>query len=73
MNELPSNLKEIIKFINSEDCNKYISLAYKNNLNNLGVDRALNLVGASKTNKDIIVIDAGTLPMTDYLDSSKII
>lgn len=72
MNELPSNLKEIIKFINSEDCNKYISLAYKNNLNNLGVDRALNLVGASvKTNKDIIVIDAGTATTIDYLDSSK--
>ena len=72
MNELPSDLKEIIKFINSEDCNKYISLAYKNNLNNLGVDRALNLVGASvKTNKDIIVIDAGTATTIDYLDSSK--
>ena len=72
MNELPSDLKEIIKFINSEDCNKYISLAYKNNLNNLGVDRALNLVGASvKTNKDIIVIDAGTATTIDYLDSRK--
>jgi type III pantothenate kinase len=72
MNELPSDLKEIIKFINSEDCNKHISLAYKNNLNNLGVDRALNLVGASvKTNKDIIVIDAGTATTIDYLDSSK--
>ncbi len=71
-NELPSDLKEIIKFINSEDCNKDISLAYKNNLNNLGVDRALNLVGASvKTNKDIIVIDAGTATTIDYLDSNK--
>ena len=72
MNELPIDLKEIIKFIKSEDCNKHISLAYKNNLNNLGVDRALNLVGASvKTNKDIIVIDAGTATTIDYLDSSK--
>tara|TARA_B100000989_G_scaffold7505_1_gene5218 strand:+ start:4275 stop:5012 length:738 start_codon:yes stop_codon:yes gene_type:complete len=72
MNELPSDINEIIKFINSEDCNQYISLAYKNNLNNLGVDRALNLVGASvKTNKDIIVIDAGTATTIDYLDFNK--
>jgi len=72
MNEMPNEINGILKFLKPEDCSKYISLAYKNNLNNLGMDRALNLVGASvKTKKDVIVIDAGTATTIDYLDSNK--
>ena len=56
MNEIPNEINGMFKFLKPEDCSKYISLAYKNNLNNLGMDRALNLVGASvKTKKDVII------------------
>ena len=45
--ELPENIKNRLEFFSSKDCEKYISPAYKKNVNRLGVDRALNLVGAS--------------------------
>jgi type III pantothenate kinase len=70
--ELPFETKNILKFFNSEDCQKYISLAYKKNINRLGADRAINLVGASKKTKtDLVVIDAGTATTIDYLDSAQ--
>ena len=70
--ELPLNIKNILKFFKTKDCQKYISLAYSKNINRLGVDRALNLVGASqKTKNDLIVIDAGTATTIDYLDSNQ--
>jgi len=70
--ELPENIKNRLEFFSSKDCEKYISPAYKKNVNRLGVDRALNLVGASyQTKNDLIVIDAGTATTIDYLDSTK--
>jgi len=72
INELPSDIKNILKFFKTEDCQNYISIAYKKNINRLGVDRALNLVGASqKTKNDLIVVDAGTATTIDYLDANK--
>jgi type III pantothenate kinase len=70
--ELSFETKNILKFFKSEDCQKYISLAYKKNINRLGPDRAINLVGASKKTKtDLVVIDAGTATTIDYLDSDQ--
>lgn len=70
--ELPFEIKSILNFFNSEDCQKHLSLAYEKNICRLGADRAINLVGASKkTQSDLIVIDAGTATTIDYLDSEK--
>ena len=72
LNQLPSDIKNLIKFIKTEDCQKFLSVAYKKNSHRLGVDRALNLIAASKKcDRDLIVIDAGTAITIDYLDSNK--
>mgnify|MGYP001174986656 FL=1 len=72
VSDFPQDMKNILKFFSSEDCQKHITLAYNDNIKRLGADRALNLVGAStKTKNDLIVIDAGTATTIDYLDSSK--
>ncbi len=72
VSSLPAEMKSILKFFNSSDCLKYINLAYKNDVYKLGIDRALGLVSAStKTNKDLIVIDAGTATSIDYLDLNR--
>ena len=70
--QLPNDISSLFKFIKVEDCENFISLAYKNNKERLGVDRVLNLIAASKkTENDLIVIDAGTAITVDYLDSKK--
>ena len=72
ISDFPPDMKNILEFFSSEDCQKHISLAYKDDVKRLGADRALNLVGASvKTKNDLIVIDAGTATTIDYLDSNK--
>lgn len=70
--QLPNDISSLFKFIKVDDCENFISLAYKNNKERLGVDRVLNLIAASKkTENDLIVIDAGTATTVDYLDSKK--
>ena len=72
LKNLPEEIKNCLKFFRSSDCQKFIDLSYKKDVDRLGSDRAINLVGASqKTNKDLIVIDSGTATTIDYLDSSK--
>ena len=62
-----------IKFFNINDSLTFITPAYKDNLNRLGVDRALNLIGArQRTEDDLIVIDAGTATTIDYLDKNNV-
>ena len=72
-NELPKDIKDLTKFIKTEDCQKFISVAYKKNSHRLGVDRVLNLIAAAKRcDGDLIVVDAGTAITIDYLDSKEI-
>ena len=71
LSNLQITTSERMKFYKASDCQKYINFLYKN-IDRLGSDRAINLVGASqKTKKDLIVIDAGTATTVDYLDSNK--
>ncbi len=69
-----SKLKNFnIKFFNIDDSLIFINPAYKDNLNRLGVDRALNLIGARRrTEEDLIVVDAGTATTIDYLDKNNV-
>ncbi|MBT7542815.1 MAG: type III pantothenate kinase [Gammaproteobacteria bacterium] len=72
LNKLPEDMRNIFKFFKPEDCAQHFSLSYKHNKNRMGVDRALNLVAASKkTTNNLIVIDSGTATTIDYLDSDK--
>ena len=50
--QLPNDISSLFKFIKVEDCENFISLAYKNNKERLGVDRVLNLIAASKKTED---------------------
>ena len=69
--DISNEIKSKMKFYSSIDCEKYIKLSYQIKTR-FGVDRALNLVGASlKSSNDIIVIDAGTATTIDYLDMSR--
>ena len=49
--QLPNDISSLFKFIKVDDCENFISLAYKNNKERLGVDRVLNLIAASKKQK----------------------
>jgi len=69
--DISNEIKSKMKFYSPIDCEKYIKLSYAIKTR-FGVDRALNLVGASlKSDNDIIVIDAGTATTVDYLDIDK--